>query len=117
MISPTTKLFSLDEVAAEIGVHRTTVEDWVTDGDRPLGSFKKGKTRRVSLADLTAFVLGNTLKPKRPAWLTPEVERQFEARQLEMMQMEVRRQVAEAREVLEMDIRNQLAEARERLAA
>lgn len=71
----TTELLSIDEAASSLNVSKSTVEKWVRDKD--LASFKKGKNRLVSREDLTRFVLLNTVKPKRPDWLTAPVESDF----------------------------------------
>jgi excisionase family DNA binding protein len=71
----TTELLTLDAVAAELSVSKTSVEAWVRD--KHLASFKKGRCLRVSREDLTKFVLANTRNPKRPDWLTAPVESDF----------------------------------------
>ena len=86
IIAPTTHLLTLDDVAAETGVVRRTVEEWIHAKD--LGSFKKGGCRRVSLEHLTKFVLLHTFNPRRPEWLTAQVEGDFQKRLREMVQAE-----------------------------
>lgn len=73
--NPTTEMLTLDEVAEELNVAKSSVEEWVYD--RSLESFTKGRLRRVSRESLTKFVLLNTMKPKRPDWLTAEIESRF----------------------------------------
>lgn len=75
MPDATTQLLTLDDVAERLKVGKSSVEEWVANLD--LASFKKGGRRRVSEQALTEFVLLNTLKPKRPVWLTRELEEQF----------------------------------------
>lgn len=92
MISPSTHMYTLQEVADELGVGFTTVKDWVygtEDADPALDSFNKVKGRRVSLEDLTRFVLANTVRARRPKWLTPEVESKFRGLMREMVKAEV----------------------------
>lgn len=89
----TTELLSLDGVAAELNVSKSTVEKWVHDKD--LASFKKGKNRLVSRESLTRFVLLNTVNPRRPDWLSAEVESRFVRQLREMVVLEVGKQVAE----------------------
>ena len=72
---PNSQLLTLDEVAAALGVSRTTVEDWVRS--RSLGSFKKGKLRKVDRAELARFILANSVRSKRPDWCTEEIEGEF----------------------------------------
>jgi excisionase family DNA binding protein len=83
----TTQLLTLDEVAERLHVAKSTVEEWVYAKD--LGSFKKGGSRRVSEEDLTKFVLANTLNPRRPAWLTAEVESKFLEQLREVIRQEI----------------------------
>lgn len=71
----TTDLLTLEAVAMRLGVSKGSVENWVSAKD--LASFKKGGMRRVSEEELTKFVLLNTVKPKRPDWLTAAVEADF----------------------------------------
>lgn len=94
--SPTVHLLDLDQVAARLGVHRATVEQWVKE--KLIASFKMGKVRRISLQSLIEFVLAHTLNPTRPAWLTPEVESEFWARQREIVKQEVATEVQRHRE-------------------
>jgi excisionase family DNA binding protein len=71
----TTKMLTLDEVAERMHVAKCTVEEWVYS--KKLASFKIGGNRRVSEEALTEFVLKHTLAPRRPEWLTTQVESQF----------------------------------------
>jgi len=73
--NPTTSMLTLDDVAARLKVGKSSVEEWVASGE--LGSFKKGGRRRVSEQSLNEFVLAHTFKPRRPDWLTRELEEQF----------------------------------------
>jgi excisionase family DNA binding protein len=73
--NPTTSMLTVDDVARRLKVGQSSVEEWIKNLD--LGSFKKGSRRRVSEQCLTEFVLVNTLKPRRPDWLTREIEEQF----------------------------------------
>jgi excisionase family DNA binding protein len=72
---PEINMLTLDQVAEEIGVAKSTVEEWVYNKD--LASFKKGGVRRVNREDLVRFVALNTLKPRRPDWLTAKIESDF----------------------------------------
>jgi excisionase family DNA binding protein len=83
----TTELLSIDAAAGELGVSKTTVEKWVRDKD--LASFKKGKCRLISRADLTKFVILNTVRPRRPDWLTAPVESEFVEKLKGMVRQEV----------------------------
>lgn len=73
-----TTFLTLDQVAGRIDVAKSTVEEWVST--KQIESFKKGKVRRVSEEALTKFVLLNTVKPRRPDWLTAEIQTEFERR-------------------------------------
>lgn len=66
---------TLDEVAVRLGISKATIERWVANRD--LDSFKKGGCRLVSEESLAKFVLLNTVKAKRPDWLTAAVETDF----------------------------------------
>jgi len=68
-------LLTLDQVAAKIQIAKSTAELWVYQGD--LASFKKGAVRRVSPEALARFIILNTLKPRRPDWLTAPIESEF----------------------------------------
>lgn len=86
-MNPTTHMLSLEEVADELGVSLSTVKEWVKK--KLLASFKKGKTRRVSEQALIEFVVTNTVRPKRPDWLTASVESDFWARVAAVVKREV----------------------------
>lgn len=86
IITPTTHLLKLADVAAELSVGERTVQNWIYEKNAPLGSFVKGSVRRVSLQDLTKFVLLNTLNPHRPDWLTAAIESDFRRMLREEMQ-------------------------------
>lgn len=60
--------YTIDEVAELVGVHRTTVYDWVRDGR--LGSVKIGGSRRVPRECVLAL-------------LNPDAERQAERAETE----------------------------------
>jgi excisionase family DNA binding protein len=95
MISPVTKMFDYQTVADELGVHKCTVEEWVKDPQ--IGLFKMGeKIRKISQANLTEFVLGHTVNPKRPKWLTAPIECEHEKKMREWMRQEWRVINAEA---------------------
>ncbi len=79
IFSPTTKLLTLAEVAGEVHVAKSTVGEWVYQ-EECLASFRKGSIRRVSLENLTRFVILNTLNPRRPEWMTAAVQTEFEKR-------------------------------------
>lgn len=78
---------TLDEVAAELGVGKTSVEEWVKT--RELSSFRKGRIRRVMREDLARFVLLNTVKARRPDWLTAPVETEFRKMLRDIVQTEL----------------------------
>lgn len=84
---PTTELLPLVHVAAELGVSLTTVQQWVKDRD--LDAFRKGSNVGISREALTRFVLLNTVRAKRPDWLTAEVESEFRRQQREMIRQEI----------------------------
>lgn len=91
ILTPTTHLLKLPEAAAELRVGESTMGEWVfgtRTRDPVLASFTKDKVRRVSLEDLTRFVLLNTVNPKRPDWLTAAVESEFRRQLREMIQAE-----------------------------
>jgi hypothetical protein len=93
----TTRLLKLADVATELGVSESTVQDWVygtKEAEPVLDSFAKVKGRRVSVEDLTRFVLANTVRPHRPKWLTPEVESKFR----QLLREEVRGVLVELQE-------------------
>jgi hypothetical protein len=80
IVSPTTHLLRVPEVAAELGVCESTVQNWIyakAPKKPALESFVKGGVRMVSLEALTRFVLLNSVKPGRPDWLTAAVESDF----------------------------------------
>jgi len=66
---------TIDELAAELRVAKSTAEKLVADLE--IASFKIGKVRRIRREDLARFVLLHTLKPRRPDWLTAKVELEF----------------------------------------
>jgi excisionase family DNA binding protein len=89
----TTKMLTLDGVAGRLGVSRRTVEEWVYNKDlaafKKGGRGKKGGCPRVSEESLAKFVLLHTLNPKRPEWLTAQVESQFVEKLREMIRVEM----------------------------
>lgn len=87
MENPTTEMLTLEDVATRLKVALRSVQQWVYDKD--LGSFHKGERRRVSEAQLTEFVLLNTVNPRRPKWLTPEIENEFVRKMREFVRCEV----------------------------
>jgi hypothetical protein len=87
IITATTHLLKLSAVAVELSVAERTVQDWVYGEHPVLGSFTKGSVRRVSLEDLTKFILLNTLNPRRPEWLTAPVESNFQEKLREMTRL------------------------------
>lgn len=88
IICPTTDLLTLDMVAEEARVVKSTVEQWVYDLE--LGSFKKGKIRRVPREDWIQFVLLHKFNPRRPDWHTAQVEGHL----VEMLRGIIRQEIA-----------------------
>jgi hypothetical protein len=77
IVTPATHLLKLTDVAAELRVSEATLDKWVFGKHPVLASFKKDATRRVSVEELTRFVLLHTVRPHRPEWLTTAVESEF----------------------------------------
>ena len=105
-LCPELDLMSLHEVADEIGVSKSSVEEWVY-AEQSLASFKKGKVRKVARADLVQFVLLNTVKPRRPDWLNPKLELEFR----NLLRKMVKEEVAQDRWVDEQAARAEQARA------
>lgn len=80
-------MLTLEQVAMRLGVAKVTVERWVHDRD--LESFLKGGVRRVSEESLTKFVLLNSVKARRPDWLTAAVESEFKGLLRQIVQAEI----------------------------
>jgi|GEM_PF-6845573 len=68
----TTKMLTIEEVAERLHICKRQVEQLIAD--KLLQSCIIGKRRRVSEEALARFVLEHTVKPRRPDWLTPNVE-------------------------------------------
>jgi excisionase family DNA binding protein len=68
-------LLTLDQVAAQLGVSKSSVEEWVRT--KSLASFKVGRLRKVSCEELARFILANTVRSRRPDWMTDEIESEF----------------------------------------
>lgn len=101
IFSPTTALLKLPEAATELSVGESTLDNWVYGKDPILASFMKDKIRRVSLQDLTRFVLLHTVRPNRPTWLTAAVESDFrkllrQEVQAEWLELQRRQQIERA---------------------
>lgn len=88
-------LMTLQEVADELGVSKSSVDEWVYV-EQTLPSFKKGKVRRVDRVDLVRFVMVHKLKPRRPEWLTAPLVSEFERQLRELVAGEVRSQLERA---------------------
>lgn len=69
------ELLTIDEVVTALNVSRTSVEEWIYA--REIASFKKGRVRKVAREDLVRFVMLNTVKARRPDWLTAQLETEF----------------------------------------
>jgi len=96
---PTTSLLTLEEAAERLGVKLRTVQEWVyggEDSEPVLDSFTKVKGRRISEEALARFVLANTLRARRPKWLTEKVESEFMQKMRQMIQLEVQRSLQSA---------------------
>lgn len=78
------QMLSLDAVAEVLGVSKTSVEEWVRT--KAIASFKKGRVRRIAREDLARFVALNTVKPRRPDWLTASVESEFRRQLRELVE-------------------------------
>jgi len=68
-------MLTVDEVAAQLGVSKSSVEEWVRT--KSLASFKVGRLRKVSREELARWVLANTVRSRRPEWATAEIESEF----------------------------------------
>lgn len=93
-MSADAQMLTLEEVAEEISVSLSSVECWVRT--KALASFKKGRTRRVARAALDEFILQNTVRPRRPDWLTPALSDQLRERLREMVRLEIRTELNRA---------------------
>jgi excisionase family DNA binding protein len=81
-------LMTIQEVADWLKVAKSTVEIWVYGKD--LASFRKGKVRKIERHDVIRFVALNTIKPRRPDWLTAPLENEFRKLLTEIVSSEVR---------------------------
>lgn len=88
-------LLDVTEAARLVGVAQSTMEAWVAD--KTVGSFKKGRSRRIAREELVRFVLVNTLRPKRPEWLTTAVESDFQKVLREIVAIQVQKLLFEQR--------------------
>lgn len=86
--APELNLLTLDDVAGLVKVSKWSVEQWVAA--QALDSFRKGQIRRVTMQALVTFVVQNTLRARKPKWLTPEIEDQF----LNLLRQIVRAEIA-----------------------
>jgi len=88
-------LLTIEEAARLCGVAKSTMEVWVAD--QTVASFLKGRARRISREELARFVLLNTLKPKKPEWLTEEMVPNFRRLIGEIVATEVEKCLREQR--------------------
>jgi excisionase family DNA binding protein len=83
------QLLTIDQTAARLGVSKSTVEKWLRS--KALASFKMGRLVRIDSEELARFIAVNTVKPRRPEWLTVQVEDQFWRRVREIIINEIAR--------------------------
>jgi excisionase family DNA binding protein len=90
MISPPSipELMTIDEVKDALKVSKTSVEGWIYA--REIASFKKGRHRKVAREDLVRFVMLNTIKARRPDWLTAQLETEFRKMLADIVAAQVR---------------------------
>lgn len=98
----TLDLMTIQAVADWLAVAKSTVETWIYNRDLP--SFRKGGLRKINRADVVRFVMLNTIRPRRPDWLTAQAESEFKKLLAEIVAVEVRKQFqaeAQRRELLQ----------------
>jgi hypothetical protein len=89
------ELLTPEEAAAWARVSLSTVSDWIAGPKPDVASFSKGRNRSVLRDSLVEFVWLNTLKPVRPAWVTPALEQEVRKLIRDVVRSELERQQSE----------------------
>jgi hypothetical protein len=88
------ELLTLEEAAAFARVGGTMMAGWIKGNKPEVASFCKGRNRTVHRDSLVEFIWLNSLRPRKPDWMTPQVESDAQRLMRELVAAEVAQAMA-----------------------